>query len=143
MAIRTDSATVHAGRSAQHLPILSFPPSIHPLVESIVSERIIHVTDADFEEKVLQAGEPILVDFWAEWCGPCKMIGPILQQLADEYDGKLTVAKLNIDENPKIPQNYSVRGIPTLLLFKDGQEIARKVGAMPKSQLAAFVDANL
>jgi thioredoxin 1 len=108
-----------------------------------VSEDILHVTDAEFEEKVLKADHPVLVDFWAEWCGPCKMIAPILDDIAKEYGGKLKVAKLNIDDNPATPQRYGVRGIPTLILFKNGEVEATKVGALAKSQLAAFLDSNL
>ncbi|QXP85298.1 thioredoxin TrxA [Methylococcus sp. ANG] len=107
------------------------------------SDKILHVTDAEFEDKVLKASGPVLVDYWAEWCGPCKMIAPILDEIANEYDGRLTVAKLNIDDNPATPQRYGVRGIPTLMVFKDGEVIATKVGALTKSQLAAFLEGNL
>jgi thioredoxin 1 len=112
-------------------------------VEIIVSASILHVTDAEFEDKVLKSGEPVLVDFWAEWCGPCKMIAPILDDIAKDYAGRLTVAKVNVDDNPTTPQRYGVRGIPTLILFKNGEVEATKVGALQKSQLAAFIDANL
>lgn len=112
-------------------------------VETIVSDTILHVTDADFEETVLKSNLPVLLDFWAEWCGPCKMIAPILDQISEEYAGRLSVAKINIDDNPGTPQRYGVRGIPTLILFKDGEVEATKVGALAKSQLAAFIDANL
>jgi len=108
-----------------------------------MSNSIIHLTDDQFEEKVLQSTIPVLVDYWAEWCGPCKMIAPILESLATEYDGKLKIAKLNIDENPKTPQNYSVRGIPTLMIFKDGSIEDYKVGALSKSQLIAFIDSTI
>lgn len=108
-----------------------------------MSEEILHITDENFEESVVQASEPVLVDYWAEWCGPCKMIAPVLDEIAAEYKGKLTVAKLNIDENPATPQRYGVRGIPTLMLFKNGEVEATKVGALTKSQLAAFIDNNL
>lgn len=108
-----------------------------------VSEKILHLSDADFDEKVLKAAGPILVDYWAEWCGPCKMIAPVLEDIAKEYDGKLTIAKLNIDDNPATPQRYGVRGIPTLMLFKGGEVEATKVGALSKSQLAAFLDNNI
>jgi thioredoxin 1 len=108
-----------------------------------VSERIFNVTDAEFEDKVLNAGSPVLVDFWADWCGPCKMIAPILEEIAGDYEGKLTIAKLDIDKNPATPQRYGVRGIPTLILFKNGEVEATKVGALAKSQLAAFLDANI
>ena len=101
------------------------------------------VTDADFEAQVLQSDKPVVVDFWAEWCGPCKMIAPILDEIADEYQGKLTVAKLNIDENQETPQKYAVRGIPTLMIFKDGEVAATKVGAVSKSQLSAFIDSAI
>jgi thioredoxin 1 len=95
----------------------------------------VHIDDANFEKDVLKAGGPVLVDFWAEWCGPCKQIGPILDEIAGEMKGKLTVAKVNIDKNPETPQKYGVRGIPTLILFKDGKAVATKVGSMPKSKL--------
>ncbi|HEY7841948.1 MAG TPA: thioredoxin TrxA [Gammaproteobacteria bacterium] len=105
-----------------------------------MSDRIIHITDASFENEVLNAERPVMVDYWAEWCGPCKMIAPILDEIADEYDGKLTIAKLNIDENQATPQKYAVRGIPTLMIFKDGEIAGTKVGALSKSQLSAFID---
>ncbi|MCC7425427.1 MAG: thioredoxin TrxA [Alphaproteobacteria bacterium] len=101
------------------------------------------VTDQSFESDVLKATGPVLVDFWAEWCGPCKMIAPALEEMAQEMGGKLTVAKVNIDDNPVTPNRYSVRGIPTLMLFKDGQVAATKVGALPKSQLVAWVNSVL
>jgi len=105
-----------------------------------MSESIIHVTDSSFEDEVLSSDKPVIVDYWADWCGPCKMIAPLLDELADEYKGKLTVAKINIDENQETPQKYAVRGIPTLMIFKNGEIAGTKVGAMSKSQLSAFVD---
>ena len=111
--------------------------------EASVSEKIIHITDDTFEQEVLQSQTPVLVDYWAEWCGPCKMIAPALDQIASEYQGRLKVAKLNIDENPVTPPKYSVRGIPTLMLFKNGSLEAQKVGALSKTQLAAFIDSNI
>lgn len=104
-----------------------------------MSDLVLHVNDSDFDEKVLKANGPVLVDYWAEWCGPCKMIAPILDEIAKDYEGKLTVAKLNIDDNPATPQHYGVRGIPTLMLFVDGEVEGTKVGALTKSQLAAFI----
>ena len=101
------------------------------------------VTDQSFETDVLKSSEPVLVDFWAEWCGPCKMIAPALEELATEFAGKMTVAKVNIDENPMTPNNYAVRGIPTLILFKDGKPAAQQVGALPKSRLKDWLSANL
>jgi thioredoxin 1 len=108
-----------------------------------VSDQIVHVTDVTFDSEVLKADGPVLVDFWAEWCGPCKMIAPILDEVSKSYAGKLTVAKLNIDENPGTPPKYGIRGIPTLMLFKGGNVEATKVGAVSKSQLTAFIDSNL
>ena len=109
----------------------------------MASERIKHISDASFESDVLQADKPVLVDYWAEWCGPCKMIAPVLDEIAQTYAGKLKVCKLNIDENQETPPKYGVRGIPTLMLFKNGNVEATKVGALSKSQLAAFLDANI
>ena len=108
-----------------------------------MSERIVHITDDSFEQEVLQSSNPVLVDYWADWCGPCKMIAPVLDEIADEYEGKIRIAKLNIDENPGTPPRYGIRGIPTLMLFKDGEVEATKVGAVSKSQLTAFIDSNL
>ena len=111
--------------------------------EHIVNEHIVHVTDDSFEVEVLKFDLPVLVDYWAEWCGPCKAIGPILDEVAKEYGGKLRVAKLNVDDNIEVPKKYHVRGIPTLMLFKGGNMEAFKIGALSKSQLTAFLDSNL
>ena len=105
-----------------------------------MNNSIIHVTDSSFEDDVLKSGAPVMVDYWAEWCGPCKMIAPILDEIANEYTDNLKVAKINIDENPQTPQKYAVRGIPTLMIFKDGEVIGTKVGAVSKLQLSAFID---
>jgi len=108
-----------------------------------VSENIVYLSDAGFEADVLKSDIPVLVDYWAEWCGPCRMIAPILEEIAKEYAGRVKVAKLNIDENPGTPPKYGIRGIPTLMLFKDGAVAATKVGALSKSQLASFLDGQL
>jgi thioredoxin 1 len=105
-----------------------------------MSDNIVHVTDADFEDAVLNADKPVMVDYWAEWCGPCRMIAPILGEIADQYGDRLTVAKLNVDENQATAIKYAVRGIPTLMIFKDGEVVGTKVGALSKSQLSAFID---
>ena len=108
-----------------------------------MSDNIVTLSDASFDEDVVNASGPVLVDFWAEWCGPCKMIAPILGEIATEYAGKVTIGKLNIDENNATPPKFGIRGIPTLLLFKDGKVAATKVGALSKSQLVEFLDANI
>jgi thioredoxin 1 len=110
---------------------------------SLVSQQIVHVSDSSFEQDVLKSNVPVLLDFWAEWCGPCKMIAPILDQIATEYAGKVLVAKMNVDENPKTPMKFNVRGIPTLILFKNGQAEGQKIGAVRKADVAAFLDSKL
>ena len=121
------------------------PLALATLFEGAVmaSELIKHTTDATFEADVLKSVKPVLVDYWAEWCGPCKMIAPILDEVATSYDGRLQIAKMNVDENRDIPAKFGIRGIPTLMLFKDGQLAATKVGAMSKAQLTAFIDQQL
>jgi thioredoxin 1 len=114
-----------------------------PKGKPMASDLIKHVTDASFEADVLQATQPTLVDYWAEWCGPCKMIAPILDEVSASYAGKLQIAKMNVDENRDIPAKFGIRGIPTLMLFKDGQLAATKVGAMSKAQMTAFIDEQL
>jgi thioredoxin 1 len=108
-----------------------------------VGNSIVHTSDANFSSDVLKSETPVLLDFWAEWCGPCKMIAPILDEIAEEYKGRVKIAKINIDENPQTPPKFNIRGIPTLILFKNGTVEAQKVGAVSKSQLAAFLDSNL
>jgi thioredoxin 1 len=109
----------------------------------MASDLIKHITDSSFESDVLKAGKPVLVDYWAEWCGPCKMIAPILDEVAGAYGDKLQIAKMNVDENREIPAKFGIRGIPTLMLFKDGQLAATKVGAMSKAQLTQFLEQQL
>lgn len=119
------------------------PARNRPSQEDAMSENIQHVTDDSFESEVLKSEVPVLVDYWAEWCGPCKAIAPLLDDIAREYSGKIKVAKVNVDENQQTPQKYGIRGIPTLMLFKGGNIEATKVGALSKSQLAAFLDSNI
>ncbi len=107
------------------------------------SDLIKHITDASFDVDVLNATQPVLVDYWAEWCGPCKMIAPILDEVAKDYDGRLNIAKMNVDQNREVPAKFGIRGIPTLMIFKGGQLAATKVGALSKAQLTAFIDGNL
>ena len=108
-----------------------------------MAEHIVHISDESFEEEVLQSEQPVLIDYWAEWCGPCKMIAPVLDEIATEYSNRLKVVKLNIDDNPQTPPKYGIRGIPTLMVFKNGQVEATKVGAVSKAQLTAFLDDSL
>ncbi len=108
-----------------------------------MSDQIVSTTDANFETDVLKSALPVLVDYWAEWCGPCKMISPILDEIATSYQGKLRIAKVNVDENAQLTQKYGIRSIPTLMLFKDGNVQAQKIGALSKSQLAAFIETNI
>ena len=108
-----------------------------------MSENIVHVTDSSFEEDVLKSDKPVMVDYWAEWCGPCKAIAPVLEEIADEYVDKLIIAKMDVDQNQQTPQKYAVRGIPTLMIFKDGNVIGTKVGQASKSQLSAFIDSTI
>ena len=108
-----------------------------------MSENIVHISDESFEEEVLQSEKPVLIDYWAEWCGPCKMIAPVLEEIAGEYSDRLKVVKLNIDDNPQTPPKYGIRGIPTLMVFKNGQVEATKVGAASKTQLTAFIEESL
>ncbi|KGM39101.1 MULTISPECIES: thioredoxin TrxA [unclassified Aquabacterium] len=107
------------------------------------SDLIKHISDASFDADVLQSAQPVLVDYWAEWCGPCKMIAPILDEVATSYSGRLNVAKMNVDQNREVPAKFGIRGIPTLMIFKGGQLAATKVGALSKAQLTAFIDGNL
>jgi thioredoxin 1 len=120
---------------------------LHSFLQStilpIMSDLIKYVSDASFEADVLKSPTPVLLDFWAEWCGPCKMIAPSLEALASEYAGKVTIAKMNVDENQGVPAQFGIRGIPTLILFKDGKQVATKVGAVSKAQLAAFIDSGV
>ncbi|MGH8854567.1 MAG: thioredoxin TrxA [Telluria sp.] len=108
-----------------------------------MSENIKHISDASFDAEVLKSELPVLVDFWAEWCGPCKMIAPILEEVAEQYKGKLVIAKVDVDANQAVPAQFGIRGIPTLILFKDGVAAAQKVGAMAKGQLTSFIDSNI
>jgi thioredoxin 1 len=131
------------GNIARNVPA-SFPGNTpFPLLENAMSANINHVTDTSFDLEVLQSQTPVLVDYWAEWCGPCKMIAPILDEVAKEYGGKLKIVKMDTDKNTDVPVKYGVRGIPTLMIFKNGNVEATKVGALSKSQLSAFIDSNL
>jgi thioredoxin 1 len=123
--------------------VLHYRPTLIQSETYTMSEHIQYVSDATFDAEVLQSPLPVLVDYWAEWCGPCRMIAPILDEIAKEYAGRLSVAKLNVDENQQTPQKFGVRGIPTLMLFKNGNIEATKVGALSKSQLAAFIDSHI
>ncbi|MCH9646028.1 MAG: thioredoxin TrxA [Proteobacteria bacterium] len=108
-----------------------------------MNDKILAVTDASFEADVINSSQAVLVDFWAEWCGPCKALAPVLDEIADEYDGKVTIAKVNVDENDQTPPKYGIRGIPTMLLFKDGVVAATKMGALSKAELSTFIDTNI
>jgi thioredoxin 1 len=125
-------------------PPVDDPPGLSPRKETSMSNELIkHVSDASFDADVMKSGTPVLVDYWAEWCGPCKMIAPILDEVSVAYEGKLQVAKMNVDQNRDVPAKFGIRGIPTLMLFKNGELAATKVGALSKVQLQQFIDANL
>jgi thioredoxin 1 len=129
-----------------HQPAPENPPyqaTSSPSGVKTMSDMIKHVSDSSFDSDVINSGQPVLVDFWAEWCGPCKMFAPILDEIAKEYEGKLTIAKMDIDKNPATPVKYGIRGIPTVILYKGGQAQAQKVGALSKSQLTAFLDSHV
>jgi thioredoxin 1 len=147
-ASRVHNCLVRSG-SAQHRPgadsairtAALIPLSPHH--EETMSENIKYITDSSFDSDVLKSDKPVLVDFWAEWCGPCKMIAPILEEVAKEYDGKIQVAKMDVDANQTVPAKFGIRGIPTLILFKNGVAAAQKVGALGKGQLTSFIDSNI
>jgi len=131
------------GKRLAHAPIIQHSSASKILPFFTMSELIRNVSDASFDAEVLQADGPVLVDYWAAWCGPCKMIAPLLDEAAKQYEGRVTIVKLNVDENPETAARFGVRGIPTLMLFKDGKAAATKVGALSKSQLAAFLDESV
>jgi thioredoxin 1 len=133
---------VHA-RIMQPLRCQAGTKVVIPTDSPMSSDLIKHISDASFDGDVIQSDKPVLVDYWAEWCGPCKMIAPILDDVAKEYDSRLQVTKMNVDENREVPAKFGIRGIPTLMIFKGGQLAATKVGALSKAQLTAFIDANL
>lgn len=139
-AMRTTGVETHAAQQFCPSEATSY---LHPQIEVIMSENIKYISDASFEQDVLKSDKPVLVDFWAEWCGPCKMIAPILEEIAKEYEGKLQIAKMDVDANQAVPAKFGIRGIPTLILFKNGVPAAQKVGAMAKGQLTAFIDSNI
>jgi thioredoxin 1 len=142
---RASSSQAHrlASGFTQITPLKTSNASPKGGIPAVSNPSIVHTSDATFDKDVLKSDKPVLLDFWAEWCGPCKMIAPILDEIADQYKDKIRIAKLNIDVNPATPPKFNIRGIPTLILFKNGTVEAQKVGAVTKSQLAAFLDSNL
>jgi thioredoxin 1 len=142
-AARPDIRFCHNYWDFQRARVSAPAPTTQQGNNFMASELIKHVTDASFEADVLQPGSTVLVDYWAEWCGPCKMIAPILDDVAKTYEGKITIAKMNVDENREIPAKFGIRGIPTLMVFKNGELVATKVGAMAKPQLTAFIDQQI